>query len=739
MIRSATVDPEPPLEGEASLVRVALAGRQEATDACLLLRGDRRPFALTGSWAGGGALLGSEPVVIAGADEDPFATLERQPPLAGALEGWPDRPRPGPLGGGAAVGGGWFGYLGYGLGARVEELPPPPPRPLVTPPFELAFYDHLLRLDAEGRWWFEALWTAGRDAELRRRLGLLAGRLRSPSQRRRCSVGAFTAAAPGAAGHLAAVRECRERIAAGEIFQANLCMRLEATVSGDPLDLFSRAAGALDPPYAALVWGEDGSVCSLSPELFLRRRGEDVVTRPIKGTAERGPLADDPGRRRLVGSAKDRAENVMIVDLMRNDLGRVCEPGTVEVAELAAPHPAPGVWHLVSTVGGRLREGLGDAALLRACFPPGSVTGAPKIQAMRVISELEASGREAYTGAIGYASPLAGLELNVAIRTLELRGDRAWLGVGGGIVADSAPEAELRECMLKAAPIVAAAGGELPDEPPPRPPPALPRALEHAERPDPARGVFSTVLIRDGVAVALDAHLDRLERSTAELYGLALPAEIAERAAFEALSGRSGRLRVTAVPGRAGLEVGVAAAPLGARIGAQPPVLRPFALPGGLGAHKWLDRRLLDALAGDGAAVPLIVDLDDAVLEAAHANLFVAEGERLLTPPLDGRLLAGTVRAELVAALRRLGVEVAERPLDLDRVAGADSVWLTSSLRGLHRARLQGTEGPGRALDPGLREALAGAGYALEPAAGTPGSLGTIAGTGGRSSSTRIT
>jgi para-aminobenzoate synthetase/4-amino-4-deoxychorismate lyase len=150
---------------------------------------------------------------------------------------------------------------------------------------------------------------------------------------------------------------------------------------------------------------------------------------------------------------------------MRNDLGRVCEYGSIRVAALNEPRPAPGVWHLVSTVRGTLRPDAGDSDLLRASFPPGSVTGAPKIQAMRVIAELEAGGREAYTGAIGYASPVAGLELNVAIRTLEMRGERIWMGAGGGIVADSVAEQELEECFVKARPVIAAAGARLIEEP----------------------------------------------------------------------------------------------------------------------------------------------------------------------------------------------------------------------------------------------------------------------------------
>jgi para-aminobenzoate synthetase/4-amino-4-deoxychorismate lyase len=733
MISGATADRQPPLGGAVNLVRVALSDRLDPTDGCLLVRGDEHPFALSGEWAGGGALVGSEPVEVAPADADPFAILDRQPVVGAALDGWPQSPHRRPLGP-EGVGGGWFGCLGYGLGALVERLPPSPPRPAVIPDFALAFYDHLLRCDAEGRWWFEALWTEGRDALLRGRLELLRARLGAPPGRRRCSLGAFAARAPGAGGHLAAVRECRERIAAGEIFQANLCMRLEATFSGDPVDLFAKAAGALDPPYGALVGGARGTVCSLSPELFLRRRGREVITRPIKGTAARAGLAADGGRERLAGSTKDRAENVMIVDLMRNDLGRVCEPGTIEVHELAAPHPAPGVWHLISTVGGTLRGETGDRELLRAAFPPGSVTGAPKIQAMRVISELEATGRESYTGAIGYASPLAGLELNVAIRTLELSEGCAWLGAGGGIVADSVPEAELRECMLKAAPIIAAAGGRLLAEPTPRAPARVAAGLALAERPDPARGVFETILVRDGVPVNADAHLDRLERSIDELYGCSLPVDTAERLAVEAVSRPLARLRVIAVPAGGEVEVAVTADAVRGEAGAAV-ALRPFAVPGGLGAHKWNDRRLVEALAGDGETLPLIVDLDGAALEAGHANVFVAEADRLLTPALDGRLLPGTVRAELLASLRRLGVEVVEQPLSLDRVAAADTILLSSSIRGLRAARLE--RGPARAGPAaGLRQALAEAGYPVDAETAPPA---TIRVTGGRSSSTRIT
>ena len=672
----------------ARLVRVPLESGPEAAEGALLVRDDSHPFALVGDWAEGGALVGSEPVVVAGPEDDPFALLDVQPVVENA-----DR---------EAVGGGWFGYLGYSLGATLEPVPPSPPRPAALPRFALAFYDHLLRLDSSGRWWFEALWSDARDAALRERLEMLTERVAAGVRERPVRVGAFAPVAPGAAGHVAAVAECRERIAAGEIFQANLCLRLEGRWSGAPIDLFARAARTLEPRHAAMVAGPWGAVCSLSPELFLRRRGRRVITEPIKGTA---PRLEGPET--LAASPKDRAENVMIVDLMRNDLGRVCEYGSVSVAELAEPRPAPGVWHLVSTVAGTLRPEVGDAELLRATFPPGSVTGAPKIQTMRVIAELEATAREAYTGAIGYASPLAGLELNVAIRTLETNGERIWLGAGGGIVADSDPEAELEECLVKARPVVEAAGGRLASdeaaaatrgsgdrEAAPARGGGANRAATPvfalaggASRPNPAHGVFSTMLVVDGSVLDLPAHLERLRRSVGELYGRDLPPETEQRVIAAARPHGRSRLRVV-VAAQAGPEIEAHPLP-----GVEPLRLAPALLPGGLGDHKWVDRRLLDELAHRLGAVPLLVDLDGEVLEAAHANVWIREGTTLVTPPLDGRLLPGTVRARLLAEPPH-GHTAREEPVTLERAAAADELLLSSSLRGLHRAAPAGRAAP---------------------------------------------
>jgi para-aminobenzoate synthetase/4-amino-4-deoxychorismate lyase len=668
----------------ARLVRIPLDGTLSGAEGALLVRGDAHPFTLAGDWAGGGALVGSEPLAIAAPDDDPFSLLDSQPAVEASDEG---------------VGGGWFGYLGYNLGARLERVPPPPPRRVPLPDFALAFYDHLLHLDSEGRWWFEALWSGERADELNERLGVLRARLEEGVRDRPVWVGSFQPAPPGGAAHVTAIDECRERIAAGEIFQANLCLRLEAEWKGDPLDLFARTAGTLEPRHAGVVAGPWGAVCSLSPELFLRRRGREVVTEPIKGTAPRtaglGPA--DASRAALAASLKDRAENVMIVDLMRNDLGRVCEYGSIEVPALNEPTAAPGVWHLVSTVRGRLREDAGDSDLLRASFPPGSVTGAPKIRAMRVIAELEAGGREAYTGAIGFASPVAGLELNVAIRTLEMSGGRIWMGAGGGIVADSVAENELEECFVKARPVIAAAGARLVEEPWVTRVAPVTALAGDADRPDPALGVFETILVLGGVPVDLRAHLMRLERSVQALYGRSLPPDLHERALSAAATAPLQRMRIVATD----TEVHVQSDPLSAEPRPDGVTLAPAVLPGGLGAHKWRDRRLIDELTERLGAVPLIVDLDGDVLEAAYANLFIVEATHLVTPPLDGRQLPGTVRARVLALH-----PAREERLTLDRVAAADEVLVASSIGGLRPARLVDGEEPRFQLGARLRAAL---------------------------------
>ena len=249
----------------------------------------------------------------------------------------------------------------------------------------------------------------------------------------------------------AGVEAIVELIRAGQCYQVNLTRRLTSDDAADPLALFGALVRRHPAPHAALVRFGDRAVVSASPERFLRRRGDEVETRPIKGTAGQRAV--------LERSAKDRAENVMITDLARNDLGRVCRPGSVAVPSLCAAEAHPGLWHLVSTVTGRLRPRIGTAALVRATFPPASVTGAPKPRVLQAIEDLEPVQRGVYCGAVGWVDAgTAALELNVAIRTFQIAGGRTHLGVGGGVTVDSDPGAEWRETELKAARLLAVAG-----------------------------------------------------------------------------------------------------------------------------------------------------------------------------------------------------------------------------------------------------------------------------------------
>jgi para-aminobenzoate synthetase component I len=251
-----------------------------------------------------------------------------------------------------------------------------------------------------------------------------------------------------------AVEAVRAAIAAGDVYQVNLVQHLSAPFSGDPAGL-AGALAPLRPLQPRPLVGDGWAIVSGSPELFLSRRGRRVWTQPIKGTRPLGSGED------LTGSEKDAAENVMIVDLERNDLSRVCEPGSVRWPELLEERPLAGVVHLVSTVEGRLHEGVGFTELVEAVFPGGSVTGAPKISALDHIAALEPVGRGASMGALGRVYPNGDLDLALTIRTFAVAEGRIHLWVGGGIVWDSEAEAEIEESLVKARPLLELVGAPL--------------------------------------------------------------------------------------------------------------------------------------------------------------------------------------------------------------------------------------------------------------------------------------
>jgi para-aminobenzoate synthetase component 1 len=379
-------------------------------------RGLAPPAALIGDWFSSGAVIAPSLTVSPVAVSEVFEV-----PQGGASSG--------------AVGGGWFGYLSYpdaGADGRPGRIP------------EAAggWTECVLRQDGDGQWWYECLSGTALS-------GWIAEALRKPLPPRDFDI---TWGNADRDAHRGGVLDCLEAIAAGEIYQACVCTQFAGRLDGAPVDFFVDAVERTSPARAAYLAGDWGAVASLSPELFLRRAGEAVTSSPIKGTL---PRTADPAA--LRASAKDVAENIMIVDLVRNDLGRVAVTGSVTVSELLAVRPAPGVWHLVSTVSARVPIEVPMAALLDAAFPPASVTGTPKTRARELLIGWERQRRGVYCGTVGLASPVAGCELNVAIRTVEFGADgSAVLGVGGGITADSDPDREWDECLHKAAPIVGA-------------------------------------------------------------------------------------------------------------------------------------------------------------------------------------------------------------------------------------------------------------------------------------------
>jgi len=384
--------------------------------------------------------------------------------------------------------GGAVGWIGYEVGARAGGVPPRAPDDLGLPELCLLFVDRVLAFEhATGRLRATALGRgAGARAAAERAAERLAARVAcgepdpfeagprravthcrvetpgpEPVRLRDPQTGLALAAFFDESAYQKAVLRIQEQIAAGEVYQANLTHRLHAATSADPWAIYTALRRGNPAPFAAYLELPEGAVIGSSPERLLRVDPAGVVeSRPIKGTRPRGATAaeDERLRRELAASEKERAENVMIVDLVRNDLGRVCATGSVEVPELFAIEPYATVFQMVSTVRGRLRPDRDAFDALRAAFPPGSMTGAPKRAAMQLLAELEPVRRGVYSGALGWLDARGGMELAVVIRTLLQRPGHAWLHVGGGIVLDSEPAAEWAETLAKARALLDALG-----------------------------------------------------------------------------------------------------------------------------------------------------------------------------------------------------------------------------------------------------------------------------------------
>ena len=445
-------------------------GRYSFITACpfatLITRGARTEFTLSD----GGATVAST--------DDPFALLQRhwrryaQPPRDA------DARLP-PFQGGVA------GYWGYELARRLENVPATRFAAPALPEMALGFYDWVLAWDHQRPhdprcWLFSSGWPAAEPAARLARaqaradeiLALLARPIPPLSPWSAADAAPLTApsdqaprfSVPGHPGltstfsrraYLAAVTRVLAFIAAGDAYQVNLSQQLQLPLTAHPWEHYQRLRQINPAPFSAYfaLPHLKRAILSASPERFLRVRQGQVETRPIKGTRPRGrsAAADAARRAELAASSKDRAENVMIVDLLRNDLSKVCRPFSVQVPELFTVESYATVHHLVSAVVGRLRPDLDAVDLLRACFPGGSITGAPKVRAMQIIAELEPTARGVYCGALGYLGFDGAFDTNIAIRTAVAGAHELSFSAGGGIVADSDPAAEYTETLHKAA------------------------------------------------------------------------------------------------------------------------------------------------------------------------------------------------------------------------------------------------------------------------------------------------
>ncbi len=375
---------------------------------------------------------------------DPFALLAEQ--LGPTRPGVPGLP----------FAGGAIGYFGYDLARRLERLPSLAQDAEGIPDMAVGIYDWALVVDHAER---RTRLVARAPACLEEYQGLFSAALAGRRSARSHSTFRVLEPVRSSLSHgdyLRAIARIRHYLLEGDCYQVNLAQRFSAPAEGDPWQAYLGLRAVNAAPFGAYLESPDWAILSSSPERFLRVSEGLVETKPIKGTRPRGrdPIEDLLLAETLHSSPKDRAENVMIVDLLRNDLGKVCAIGSVHCPRLFDVESYARVHHLVSTVRGRLAQGRSAVDLLRACFPGGSITGAPKLRAMEIIEELEPHRRGVYCGAIGYLGFDGAMDTNIAIRTLVHSGGIARLWAGGGIVADSHPESEYRETYHKAAPLL---------------------------------------------------------------------------------------------------------------------------------------------------------------------------------------------------------------------------------------------------------------------------------------------
>ena len=464
------------------------------------------------------------------------------------------------------------------------------------------------------------------------------------------------------AQYLERFTEVIENIRAGDIYQLNLTFKARFKLSGSPLTFFLDLRQKQRVAYGGIVDTGEVTVLSASPELFIEQEGRTVFTRPMKGTAPRAgtPEADALVRKQLAADVKQRAENLMIVDLMRNDIGRIAEIGSVDVTDLFTVETYKTLHQMTSGVRATLKQGVDTAELLRGIFPPGSIVGAPKIHAMELIRQLESEPRGVYCGAIGYISPEGRSLFNVAIRTaVVFRNADGEMGIGSGVVFDSQGPKEYAECLLK---------------------------MKFLTDPVKRFEVIETLLFdKDAGGFALlERHIERLETS-ARYFAYVYDERAVRRALQDAVAGKSGRLRVRLLLAEGG-QVTVTTTPLPP---ADPKAVMRFAISSSrvdssdlFLFHKTTRRELYDREwqeYADRLGTDEVVYLNERgeLAEGSRTTIFIERNGELLTPELAAGLLPGTLRAQLLAEGK-----AREAVLTLADLQSADAVFLGNSVRG---------------------------------------------------------
>lgn len=464
----------------------------------------------------------------------------------------------------------------------------------------------------------------------------------------------------------ASVEKIINYINAGDVYQVNYTFPAELEYLGTPLSLYRRLREAQRASHSALIWTGAQWVVSLSPELFFTLDQGRLLTRPMKGTAPRKPHPkdDDQAAQTLMLDSKNRAENLMIVDLIRNDLSRVAAVGSVKTQSLFEKETYPTLHQMTSTVTANLAPGLDALDVIERLFPCGSVTGAPKIRAMEIIVEIENAPRGLYTGSIGWIAPSGDASFNVAIRTLELTSaNKIRLGLGSGIVADSNPAEEWQECLLK---------GRF-------------SAVDL-----PTFDLFETLgWTPENSFIRLDRHLERLAQS-ARYWGFADTIDLWRTALMKASANWTSPMRVRLLISRFGA-ITLQASPLPPA--PQQPVsvcLSPLIMTSDnvFLAHKtshraWYDDERLRLQAATGCFDVLFQNERGELTEGSFTSLFLEKSGKFVTPPLSSGVLPGILRAELIES-----GQVEEQIIKLDDLIASDNLWIGNSLRGLIRAHL---------------------------------------------------